>query len=143
MTVPGSAYAICSVLFFACASQSRLAPEVAVSEVYTPTDLANSLTVPYPPPPAKVETMPPMPGNRACVYWDGQWVFGPRDWQWVSGAWVIQRDDCAFQRSRLFWHTLGADRAELRYRPGRWVQSANPAMDCPVALPCPSVSVSP
>jgi hypothetical protein len=131
------------LVLVACASRSRLAPEVPVPDTVGASDLANSLVVPYPPPPANVETVPPTPSNPACVYWDGQWVFGARDWQWMSGGWVIQRGDCAFQRARLFWNSIGTDRAELRYRVGRWVQAANPAMDCPAAPPCPQVAASP
>lgn len=117
-------------------SSSRLAPEVPLSDDTGPSDYTSSLVVPYPPPPARIETMPPAPADPACVYLDGQWIFGARDWQWQAGGWVIARDDCSFAPSRLFWHPLGADRAELRYRVGRWVQTAYPTVDCPAAMPC-------
>ncbi len=118
----------------ACASRSRLAPTVDVPDSATVT---GSMVVPYPPPPAKVETMPPAPIERSCVYLDGQWVFGARDWQWHSGAWVIAPPGCAFARSQLFWQTAGVDRSELRFRPGHWANAQNTAVDCPVATPCP------
>jgi hypothetical protein len=133
----------CTVLaaLIACSSRTRLAPEAPLPDAIDPSDYAGSLVVPYPPPPAKVETMPPAPTNPACVYLDGQWTFGSRDWQWVAGAWVIAPGGCAFVRQRLFWLALGSEGSELRFRPGRWVQTSNNALDCPVATACPGASV--
>lgn len=116
-----------------------MAPELPQSDRPGPADYAGSMIVPYPPPPAQVETVPPAPTNRACVYLDGQWEFVARDWQWQPGGWVVARDDCGFARARLFWHTLGPDRSELRYRSGHWIQTAHPTLDCPNAVPCSTV----
>ena len=121
----------------ACSSQSRLAPVVASSDMPTPEDGVRSLVVPYPPPPASVETMPPAPIDRGCLYLDGQWAFGARDWQWVAGGWVIPQPGCGFARSRLFWQTAGANSEELRFRPGRWVKLDQPSVDCSAATACP------
>lgn len=123
--------------FLACAERSRLAPIVTAPAAPSPSDVSNSLVVPYPPPPGKVETVPPSPLDQACVYLDGQWTFAARDWQWTSGTWVIAQPGCAFARPRLFWQTAGADHSELRFRPGHWVKADNPTLDCPAATACP------
>jgi hypothetical protein len=46
--------------------------------------------VPYPPPPARVETLPPRPaGGQAWQVWiDGQWDWDGQTWRWLPGAWV-------------------------------------------------------
>jgi hypothetical protein len=136
LSLPHQPWAAIVLALFACASRSRLAPLASMSDTIGPSDLAGSMVVPYPPPPAKVVTIPPTPSNPACVYLDGQWVFGSRDWQWEEGGWFIAASGCSFAQARLFWQTVGADRSELRFRAGRWVRAANPAIDCPAASPC-------
>ncbi len=46
-----------------------------------------TLEVPYPPPPARVETVPAKPGD-GVVWVDGQWDWDGRDYRWLGGAWV-------------------------------------------------------
>jgi hypothetical protein len=43
--------------------------------------------VPYPPPAARVETVPPRP-SPVAVWIDGQWAWDGARWQWTTGAWV-------------------------------------------------------
>jgi hypothetical protein len=43
--------------------------------------------VAYPPPPARVETVPPQK-NRLDVWIDGQWAWDGKTWTWLAGAWV-------------------------------------------------------
>lgn len=124
------------LLLSACASESRLVPEAAWPEIVTPLDLSGSIVVPYPPPVTRIETAPPAPQNPSCAYLDGRWSFGGKDWQWTAGTWVIPPNGCAFARPRVFWHEIAADRSELRFRPGRWVQSSNLAAECQAAIPC-------
>jgi hypothetical protein len=44
--------------------------------------------VPYPPPPAHVETLPPRPSPRA-VWIDGQWAWDGQQWVWLPGGWSV------------------------------------------------------
>jgi len=44
------------------------------------------VVVPYPPPPARVEVIPPSPAF-AAVWVDGQWTWVGR-WEWQKGRWV-------------------------------------------------------
>jgi hypothetical protein len=43
--------------------------------------------VPYPPPPAHVETVPRRP-DKPSVWIDGQWAWDGLEYRWVSGGWV-------------------------------------------------------
>jgi hypothetical protein len=43
--------------------------------------------VPYPPPPARVETVPKRP-DKPSVWIDGQWTWDGLEYRWVSGGWV-------------------------------------------------------
>ncbi len=52
----------------------------------------DGVSVPYPPPPAKVEEVPAQP-NTACVWADGYWDFTDR-WEWQVGEWVIPQAHC-------------------------------------------------
>lgn len=134
---------LATCLLFACASRTRLAPEAAWPESITALDVSSSLVVPYPPPVTKIETVPPAPSDPRCLYLDGHWTFGGKDWQWMAGTWLLPPRGCAFARPRLFWHELGGDRSELRLRPGRWVQASDLAVECPAAIPCSAVSTAP
>src|SRR5690242_2735513 len=43
--------------------------------------------VPYPPPPALVEWVPPKP-DGAAVWIDGEWMWQSGRWTWKRGRWV-------------------------------------------------------
>ncbi len=59
-------------------------PEPAIA----PQPDAAFVEVPYPPPAARVETMPARPaGDTSWV--DGQWSWEGEHWTWLAGAWVI------------------------------------------------------
>jgi hypothetical protein len=51
-----------------------------------------AVSVPYPPPPAKVEEVPAQP-HAACVWADGYWDFSDR-WEWQAGEWVVPQPHC-------------------------------------------------
>jgi len=44
------------------------------------------VVVPYPPPPARVELIPPAPSDTA-VWVDGTWRWTGRDYIWIAGRW--------------------------------------------------------
>jgi hypothetical protein len=76
--------------FFA---SSALAVAIACgSSVPTPQYTAQPTSalspVPYPPPPARVETIPKQPRNEA-VWIDGEWVWQTRRWAWRKGRWIV------------------------------------------------------
>jgi hypothetical protein len=45
------------------------------------------IEVPYPPPAARVEIIPPKT-NRLDVWIDGQWEWDGKVWKWLDGAWM-------------------------------------------------------
>src|SRR5687767_2081562 len=57
--------------------------------------------VPYPPPAALAETVPPRPRHEDVVWVDGEWVFSGSSYVWRRGGWV------AMPRAARFapWHT--------------------------------------
>ena len=52
----------------------------------------DAVSVPFPPPPAKLEELPPRPSSR-CVWVDGFWDFSER-WEWQPGEWVVPPPSC-------------------------------------------------
>lgn len=50
--------------------------------------------VPFPPPPVRVDVVPPPPSNATDLVWiDGQWTWSVSRWVWVRGYWTEQRPD--------------------------------------------------
>jgi len=104
----------------------------------------DGVPVPYPPPPAKVEEVPPQPG-ASCVWTDGYWEFTDR-WEWQPGEWVVPEAHCRLAPVELrrqggqLWH------ARPRWYPDN-VTLLGPQSACPhpppcVALPAPNAAGS-
>ena len=53
------------------------------------------LEVPYPPPAARVEIVPPAP-QVSAVWIDGEWSWQGKQWVWEGGGWVIPPRDAFF-----------------------------------------------
>jgi hypothetical protein len=73
--------------------------------------------VPYPPPAAEVDVIPPVvePG---AVWVDGEWSPQGKRWVWVPGGWVLPPEkDAYFAR----W-TIGIrpEDGAIRFSPGSW-----------------------
>jgi len=95
--------------------------------------------VPYPPPPARVETVPPRPKDGE-VWVDGQWDWDGKAWKWLEGSWTPPPANAYFspwateRRSdgRLFFA-----RAVWRTRDGRIIDMGPGRDACPIppALP--------
>ena len=50
-----------------------------------------AMVIPYPPPPAKVEVVPPAPKELKRPVWvDGEWQWRGRRWVWQPGQWQEQ-----------------------------------------------------
>jgi hypothetical protein len=48
------------------------------------------VSVPYAPPPPKVEIIPKAPVNQPTAVWvDGQWMWRGRRWEWLDGKWQV------------------------------------------------------
>ena len=86
-----------------------------------------------PPPPAKVEAVPPDPGER-CVWLDGQWELVGRGWKWTPGGWHIPPPGCSYAPPLLVWAESG-ERGQLYHTPGRWYPDDGTA-PCPEPARC-------
>jgi hypothetical protein len=71
----------CLIFLLACASDLP-------GPSFVPQPSAALVPVQYPPPPARVEFVPPQPAAEA-VWIDGEWVWKARRWSWRSGRWVV------------------------------------------------------
>jgi hypothetical protein len=93
----------------------------------------DAVSVPYPPPPAKVEEVPAQP-QPSCVWTDGYWEFTDR-WEWQPGEWVVPQPHC-----RLAPVELRRERGELWHARPRWypdnVTLLGPQSACPRPPAC-------
>lgn len=72
---------LATVAAFACGSKAR-------SPAYAQQPTEALTPVPYPPPPARAETVPKSP-HESAVWIDGEWVWQTRRWAWRKGRWVV------------------------------------------------------
>jgi hypothetical protein len=80
-----------------------------------PVGATDYVEVPYPPPPARVEIVPPMPAPTA-VWVDGEWAYRGKRWVWESGGWVQPPENGYFAP----WFTKRLATGKLYFAPGRW-----------------------
>jgi hypothetical protein len=85
--------------------------------------------VPYPPPPARVETVPKAPSNGA-VWVDGEWVWQSRRWAWKPGRWVAPPRGVVF----VPWTSVRDQRGVLYVASGIWRDSQGREIDEPPLL---------
>jgi len=70
-----------------------------------------------PPPPPKVEVVPPAPdGMRDTVWVSGQWQWSGRRWEWREGRWELQAEGATYAAPRIVYLS---DRT-IGWFPGRW-----------------------
>jgi hypothetical protein len=82
-----------------------------------------------PPPPARVEVLPPQPGP-AAVWIDGEWTWRRGHWAWLSGRWCHPPAGGAFSP----WVFERAPDGRLWYTPGVWRTAAGEPIEAPPAL---------
>jgi hypothetical protein len=85
--------------------------------------------VPYPPPAARVETLPPRP--RADARWiDGQWSWDASRWTWMPGGWVSAPPASRFAR----WNLRRLRDGRLEFAPASWRDVAGRELAAPPFL---------
>ncbi len=85
--------------------------------------------VPYPPPPARVETVPPSPG-RGAVWIDGEWAWQGRLFAWRRGRWVMPPAGARFAP----WTTVRGEDGTVYLAGGAWRDARNQPVPDPPAL---------
>jgi hypothetical protein len=73
------------------------------------------IEVPYPPPPGRVEVVPPR-NSEDEVWVDGQWDWNGKDWKWTDGAWVKPPPNAYFTR----WKAVRASNGQLFFARAAW-----------------------
>ena len=81
-----------------------------------------------PPPPARVESVPPRPDAKA-VWLDGEWTWRRGRWAWLIGRWVVPPPGASFSP----WVFVRGLDGSLYYAPGVW-RDAKGEVDPPPAL---------
>lgn len=86
-------HSVAAALIVACAADL---PGPAVGEA------PNSafVEVPAPPPPARIEFVPPQPSSND-IWIDGEWVWQSGRWAWRSGYWLVPPPEALFSPSTL------------------------------------------
>lgn len=104
------AAAACAVVALcACAGSAKL-PPVATHAGETP------VLVPYPPPPQKVEILPPRPAAAGAVWIDGEWQFVSGRWEWRQGRWEVPPEGATYAPPVIDY--LSGE--QIAWYPSRW-----------------------
>jgi hypothetical protein len=85
--------------------------------------------IPLPPPPARVELVPPSPA-RGAVWVDGEWTYRRGRWAWVLGRWVTPAPGTSFSP----WTLVRRPDGELLHAPGVWRDGGGRPVDPPPPL---------
>lgn len=105
----------------ACGTPSLPRPALAP---HKSTDLVPLAT---PPPPAKVEIVPPRPEIEGVVWIDGEWSFEGRRARWRRGRWLIPPRGARFAP----WVEVRADDGQLYFAPGKWIDASGADLEAP------------
>jgi hypothetical protein len=109
-------------IFVACAAQLPLPS-------YAPQPPAALEVVGYPPPPARVEFVPPRPATGA-VWIDGEWAWQGRRWAWRIGRWVEPPAGARYSP----WTVVRGEDGTTYYAAGTWRDERGAPLAEPVAL---------
>lgn len=89
------------------------APRQPLTTSHVPADY---YVVPYPPPPARPQVLPP-PKQKSSVWVNGEWAWDGARWTWWRGAWVVP----PLGAKLAVWETKYQPSGTLLYAPGTWV----------------------
>jgi hypothetical protein len=96
-----------------------------------------AVIIQYPPPPVRVECVPPQPRDE-CVWVDGNWTRQARGWGWSPGAWVIPPAKCYHAQAYSKWIRAGNNKQDqLYYFEAAWY-AETPGKQCEAPRVCQS-----
>jgi hypothetical protein len=91
--------------------------------------------VPYPPPPARVETVPARPSTNA-TWIDGEWTWRAKKWLWEKGRWVVAPAQAKYSP----WALVRSSDGALWEARGTWRDARGEELDPPKPLSVAQVS---
>jgi hypothetical protein len=74
------------------------------------------IEVPYPPPAALAETVPPRPDMANLVWVDGDWTFRGKSYAWRRGGWFVPPPGASYAPSKISYRRDG----RLLFAPSAW-----------------------
>src|SRR5206468_1301667 len=84
---------------------------------FSPQQTRDFEEVPFAPPPARVEIIPPRPPNAGTVWIDGEWEWNGTKWGWQYGHWVVAPPSASYSK----WATVRRrSDGVLFFAPGVW-----------------------
>jgi hypothetical protein len=95
-----------------------------------PAGSTHYVEVPYPPPPARVEIVPPQPPDPGAVWVDGEWAWHGKHWVWQAGGWVLRPPAGYFAP----WLVYRLGNGRLLFAPGAWHAISGERLPNPVVL---------
>lgn len=86
--------------------------------------------VPYPPPPAHVESIPARPTDESAVWIDGEWAWRGSKWSWKPGRWLVPPPNATFSP----WTTVHGEDGTCYFAAGAWRDAQGGTVTEPQAL---------
>ena len=83
-----------------------------------------------PPPPARVESVPPRPDAGGAVWIDGEWTWRRSRWAWMPGRWVVPPAGETFSP----WVVVRGEDGQLWQAPGTWRDAKGNAVEAPTPV---------
>jgi hypothetical protein len=123
----GGRHALCTmvlVLAASCGTPSLPGPPLAAHVT------ADLVAIDAPPPPARVEEIPPRPRGVEAVWLDGEWVLRGSRFRWRRGRWAERVPGLAFAP----WSVVRAEDGRLFMAPGKWIDAQGKTVDPPRTL---------
>jgi hypothetical protein len=120
---------LCVLALAACGPTALPAPP------YAPQPSSALERVPFPPPPARVETVPARPSTNA-TWIDGEWTWRGKRWLWIRGRWVVAPTGARYSP----WALVRAPDGTLWEARGAWRDARGDELDPPRPLAVAEVS---
>lgn len=95
---------------------------------YAPQATSALKQVDMPPPPGRVESVPPAPPGAVWV--DGEWAWRRSRWAWSPGRWVVAPPGSTFAP----WAFTRAPDGSLWYAPGTWHDAKGAVLEAPAPI---------